>query len=125
MDVPRTIHDFGGFPQELFDKQYPAPGAPGYAEKTIALVRNADRIRIDAEEGTIEIGVAARELERRRKALRATSREALSGALEKYAALVGSAFCGAVTHRGGFQKKASVSSAKRATVWRGKDFSAR
>lgn len=31
MASPRTIHDFGGFPQALFDQQYPAPGAPGFA----------------------------------------------------------------------------------------------
>lgn len=31
MAKPRTIHDFGGFPQDLFDQQYPAPGAPDAA----------------------------------------------------------------------------------------------
>ncbi|MBP6404493.1 MAG: 4,5-DOPA dioxygenase extradiol [Ramlibacter sp.] len=32
MDKPKTIHDFGGFPQALFDQQYPAPGAPAAAQ---------------------------------------------------------------------------------------------
>lgn len=39
-EQPATIHDFGGFPQELFDQQYPAPGAVDYARMTIAEVRD-------------------------------------------------------------------------------------
>lgn len=31
-EKPETIHDFGGFPQKLFDVQYPAPGDPGLAQ---------------------------------------------------------------------------------------------
>jgi len=33
MPQPSTIHDFGAFPQALFDVQYPAPGDPGLAQR--------------------------------------------------------------------------------------------
>ena len=40
MAQPRTIHDFGGFPPELFAQQYPAPGAPQVARALAALLRS-------------------------------------------------------------------------------------
>lgn len=36
---PRTIHDFGGFPRELYQVQYPAPGDPGLAKRVQGLLR--------------------------------------------------------------------------------------
>ena len=41
MEQPQTIHDFGGFPQELFAVQYPAPGSQILAQQTKALVKKA------------------------------------------------------------------------------------
>ena len=35
---PETIHDFGGFPQALFDMQYPAPGDVGLARRAVTLI---------------------------------------------------------------------------------------
>ncbi len=38
MGKPKTIHDFGGFPKQLFDAEYPAPGSPEFAQLTKDLV---------------------------------------------------------------------------------------
>lgn len=50
MAQPQTIHDFGGFPQALFDVQYPAPGHPKLAEETAALVKKT-KIHLDHDWG--------------------------------------------------------------------------
>lgn len=39
MPTPETIHDFGGFPQALFDFQYPAPGSPALARRVAQLLQ--------------------------------------------------------------------------------------
>jgi 4,5-DOPA dioxygenase extradiol len=59
MAQPRTIHDFGGFPQALFDQQYPAPGAPAVARQLAAELRhphNQQPLGVDADEWGLDHG---------------------------------------------------------------------
>jgi 4,5-DOPA dioxygenase extradiol len=42
MEKPGTIHDFGGFPTELYEVQYPAPGSPELAKETKTLIKKAE-----------------------------------------------------------------------------------
>jgi 4,5-DOPA dioxygenase extradiol len=46
---PKTIHDFGGFPQALFDQQFPAPGAPAVAAQIAAGIAQP-KVGVDADE---------------------------------------------------------------------------
>jgi dihydroxy-acid dehydratase len=66
----------------------------------LALVADGDAIRIDADAGTIDWLVPADEVARRHAAWRLPPRPRLSGLLQKYAASVGPAHRGAVTHDG-------------------------
>ena len=66
----------------------------------IALVRNGDLIRIDLDKKTIDSSVSDKELKKRRADWKPPDTTGLSGALQKYARLVGPANLGAVTHTG-------------------------
>ncbi|MBJ9999986.1 4,5-DOPA dioxygenase extradiol [Erwinia sp. S38] len=50
MEKPRTIHDFGGFPQALFDTRYPAPGSPALARQIAEVLSPVD-VQLDQEWG--------------------------------------------------------------------------
>ena len=67
----------------------------------IALLRDGDQITIDAESGEMSVALDDAELEARRKAWTPRESDYRSGVLWKYAATVGPAYKGAVTHPGG------------------------
>src|SRR5450631_3055587 len=48
--VPRTLHDFGGFPRQLYQVQYPAPGDPDLARRVQTLLRPMP-VRLDEKWG--------------------------------------------------------------------------
>ena len=58
MSQPKTIHDFGGFPQELFDQQYPAPGDTVAARVISQIVRQraSAPLGLDATEWGLDHG---------------------------------------------------------------------
>ncbi|MDX1685978.1 MAG: 4,5-DOPA dioxygenase extradiol [Saprospiraceae bacterium] len=42
MENPKTIHDFGGFPKQLYEVQYPAPGSPELAKEVQSTINTAN-----------------------------------------------------------------------------------
>ena len=50
MENPKTIHDFGGFPKELFEVEYPAKGSPALAKATSNLITSTN-VGLDHEWG--------------------------------------------------------------------------
>ena len=51
MQNPRTIHDFGGFPKELYEVQYPAPGHPKLAKEISEFINPAGTVHLDDKWG--------------------------------------------------------------------------
>jgi 4,5-DOPA dioxygenase extradiol len=58
MAKPATIHDFGGFPQALFDVQYPAPGWPAVAEGLSSVLRHP-AVTVDEHQWGLDHGTWA------------------------------------------------------------------
>lgn len=67
----------------------------------IGLLKNGDKIIIDAAKGTIDVDISDEEMARRRAEWKPRKTDYNAGALWKYAQLVGPAHLGAVTHPGG------------------------
>jgi 4,5-DOPA dioxygenase extradiol len=55
MAQPKTIHDFGGFPRELFEQQYPAPGAPEAAAEISSAIKQPP-VGVDEDEWGLDHG---------------------------------------------------------------------
>ncbi len=51
MEFPKTIHDFGGFPKELYEVQYPAPGHPELAKEISTIVQPEETVHLDHQWG--------------------------------------------------------------------------
>ncbi|MFM0514322.1 dihydroxy-acid dehydratase [Paraburkholderia sp. RL17-373-BIF-A] len=75
-------------------------GPEAAAGGPIGLLRNGDRVHIDARAGILRVDLSDDELARRRAAAPARAPRRLAGVLEKYEALVRPAHLGAVTHSG-------------------------
>lgn len=59
MSKPKTIHDFGGFPAELFAQQYLAPGFPGAAVELAQAIRNpssGEALNLDPDQWGLDHG---------------------------------------------------------------------
>lgn len=58
MDKPKTIHDFYGFPEELYRVEYPALGAPALAQDVCSLIKGTS-VQIDSSEWGLDHGTWA------------------------------------------------------------------